>query len=59
MAAATRTKAKAGFVPVITYKGQKGELFAPSSYPSLDEVDSAFVDRHLDYEVEKRFFSGM
>lgn len=59
IAAATWTKAKAGFVPVITYKGQNGEPFAPSSYPSLEEADTAFVDRHLDHEVEKHFFSGM
>ena len=59
IAASTRTEAKAGFVPVITYKGHNGQLFAPSSYPPLDEADAAFVDRVLDYKVEKRFFSGI
>lgn len=57
IAAATRTKAKARFVPVTTYKGQNGQPFAPSSYPPLHKADSAFVERHLDHAIERRFVS--
>ncbi len=55
VASASRARKSREFVPVSTYKGQDARQFVASEYPPLQAIESAFIGRYFDSEIERQF----